>query len=193
MNGYTFRGINSVIFIVVSHIHWGHLIKERICSHPSKFFPLRVDPILKDCPPGKQTGHAICLPLKTWRKNKSAAGIAWCPATALTSSKVTVLHLCMSSVMLYICTKFCEIIWNDITVIEWTWFLYWKLQRGIILQKRYNFHTNHIQTYEVALNRKKCRRTNSSQSKYGHTCICTMLREIISNRIKVIQPTQFLY
>ena len=26
-------------------------------------------------------------------------------------------------VMLYICTKFCETIWNDIKVIEWTWFL----------------------------------------------------------------------
>ena len=37
--------------------------------------------------------------------------------------------------MLYICTKFWEIIWNDIKVIEWTWFLYWKFQRGIILQK----------------------------------------------------------
>ena len=38
-------------------------------------------------------------------------------------------------VMLYICTKFCEIILNDIKVIERTWFPYWKLQRGIILQK----------------------------------------------------------
>ena len=65
----------------------------------------------------------------------SAAGIAWCPATALTSSEVTVLILARRPVMLYICTKFCEIIWNDIKVIEWTWFLYWKLPRGIILQK----------------------------------------------------------
>ena len=38
-------------------------------------------------------------------------------------------------VMLYISTKFCEIISNGIKVIELTWFLYWKLQRGIILQK----------------------------------------------------------
>ena len=30
MNGHTFRGSNSVIFIVVSHINWGHLKKERI-------------------------------------------------------------------------------------------------------------------------------------------------------------------
>ena len=38
-------------------------------------------------------------------------------------------------VMLYISTKFCEIISNGIKVIEWTRFLYWKLQRGIIQQK----------------------------------------------------------
>ena len=67
--------------------------------------------------------------------NKSAAGIAWCPATMLTSSEVTVLNLCTSSSHALYCTKFWEIIWNDIKVIEWTWFLYWKLQREIILQK----------------------------------------------------------
>ena len=38
-------------------------------------------------------------------------------------------------IMLYISTKFCEIISNGIKVIEWTGFLYWKLQRGIIPQK----------------------------------------------------------
>ena len=48
---------------------------------------------------------------------------------------VTVFNLCTSSVMLYISTKFCEIISNGIKVIEQTWFLYWKLQRGIIPQK----------------------------------------------------------
>ena len=37
-------------------------------------------------------------------------------------------------IMLYISTKFCEIISNGIKVIEWTGFLYWKLQRGIIPQ-----------------------------------------------------------
>ena len=35
-------------------------------------------------------------------------------------------------VMLYISTKFCEIILNGIKVIKRTRFLYWKLQRGII-------------------------------------------------------------
>ena len=38
-------------------------------------------------------------------------------------------------VMLYISTKFCEIISNGIKVIEWTRFLYLKLQRRIIPQK----------------------------------------------------------
>ena len=47
----------------------------------------------------------------------------------------TVVNLCMSSVMLYISTKFCEIISNGIKVTEQTRFLYWKFQRGIIPQK----------------------------------------------------------
>ena len=38
-------------------------------------------------------------------------------------------------VMLYISTKFCEIILKGIKVIERTRFLYWKFQRGIIPQK----------------------------------------------------------
>ena len=38
-------------------------------------------------------------------------------------------------VMLYISTKFYDIISNGIKVIERTPFLYWKLQRGIIPQK----------------------------------------------------------
>ena len=38
-------------------------------------------------------------------------------------------------VMLFIFTKFCEIISYGIKVIEWTQFLYWKLQREIIPQK----------------------------------------------------------
>ena len=94
-------------------------------------------------------------------------------------------------VMLYICTKFCEIIWNDIKVIEWTWFLYWKLQRGLILQK----DTISILTiYKITKWHKteKYRRSNSSQSKNGHTFICTKFRDIISNRIKVIELTRFL-
>ena len=39
-------------------------------------------------------------------------------------------------VMLYICAKFHEIILNGIKIIERTQFLYGKLQRGIIPQKK---------------------------------------------------------
>ena len=42
VNGYTFRGSNSVIFISASHMNWGHLIKERICSHLSAMHPFYV-------------------------------------------------------------------------------------------------------------------------------------------------------
>ena len=38
--------------------------------------------------------------------------------------------------MLYICDKFCEIISNVIKVIKGTQFLYCKLQRGLITQKK---------------------------------------------------------
>ena len=53
--------------------------------------------------------------------------------TAKNVERVTVNN--QSLVMLYISTKFCEIILNSIKVIERTLFLYGKLQRGIILQK----------------------------------------------------------
>ena len=67
-----------------------------------------------------------------------------------------------------------------------------KITKGNNSAKRYNFHTNHIQNYEVAQNRKKCRRSNSSHSKSGHTFIFTKFRKIITNRIKVIERTQYL-
>ena len=43
---------------------------------------------------------------------------------------MTVVYLCTLSGHALISTKFCEIISNGIKVIERTWFLYWKLQRG---------------------------------------------------------------
>ena len=55
--------------------------------------------------------------------------------SAKNADVATVDNLCTSSVMLYISTKFCEIIWNGIKVIEWTRFLLGKLQRGLIPQK----------------------------------------------------------
>ena len=50
-------------------------------------------------------------------------------------SGVTIFNLCKMAGLLYICTKFHEIISNGIKVIERTRFLYGKLQRGIIPQK----------------------------------------------------------
>ena len=70
-------------------------------------------------------------------------------------------------VMLYICSKFCEIIWNDIKVIEWTWFLYWKLQRGI-LQK----DTISILTTELLLGIFKKEPTPPFCSEKGATVFC---------------------
>ena len=56
VNGYTFRGSNSAIFILTFFLNGGLLLKEKICSYRSKFFPLRVDPIFKRLYfPGKQT------------------------------------------------------------------------------------------------------------------------------------------
>ena len=58
------------------HVHYDHfvalllnrvqLLKERICSQRSKFFPLRVGPIPEGFPcPGKQTrSHRSCFPSK---------------------------------------------------------------------------------------------------------------------------------
>ena len=50
-------------------------------------------------------------------------------------SGMTIFNLCNMADLLYICTKFREIISNGIKVIERTQFLYGKLQRGIIPQK----------------------------------------------------------
>ena len=46
LNGYTFRGSKSVIFIFTYYLIRVPLVKRKICSHGSEFFPLRVDSIL---------------------------------------------------------------------------------------------------------------------------------------------------
>ena len=79
-------------------------------------------------------------------------------------------------VMLYICAKFPEIISNGIKVIEWTQFLYGKLQRGIIPPK--------MQVDQPFLISANC-----LVILYISTKFC----EIISNGIKVIERTRFLY
>ena len=78
--------------------------------------------------------------------------------------------------MLYISTKFCDIISNGIKVIERTQFLYWKIQRGIILPK--------MQVESKLL---------ISASQLVMFYICANFHEIILNGIKDIERTQFLY
>ena len=67
-----------------------------------------------------------------------------------------------------------------------------KITKGNYSAKRYN---SILTTYKITKSHKtekKCRRSNSSQLKYGHTFICTKFREIISNCIKVIERTRYL-
>ena len=79
-------------------------------------------------------------------------------------------------VMLYICTKFHEIILIGIKFIERTQFLYGKLQRGIIPQKNVDGVTVLISACRLVI-----------------LYICAKFHEIISNGIKVIVWTRFLY
>ena len=91
------------------------------------------------------SGHALYLCQVSWNNLKryqsyrvdtiSIAKITKGNNSAKNAGGATVVNLCMSPVMLYIPTKFCEIISNGNKVIERTRFLYWKLQRGIIPQK----------------------------------------------------------
>ena len=78
--------------------------------------------------------------------------------------------------MLYICAKFREIISNGIKVLEWTQFLYGKLQRGIIPPK--------LQVEQPLL---------ISARRLVMVYISTKFCEIISNGIKIIEWTLFLY
>ena len=81
----------------------------------------------------------------------------------------TVLISACPLVMLYICAKFREIISNSIKVIEWTQFLYGKLQRGIIPPKMQVEQPLLISACPLVM-------------LYSSTKFC----EIISNGIKVI-------
>ena len=78
--------------------------------------------------------------------------------------------------MLYICAKLHEIISNDIKVIERTQFLYGKLQRGIIPRKMLVEWPLLICARHLVMH-----------------YISTAFYEIISNGIKVIERTRFLY
>ena len=78
--------------------------------------------------------------------------------------------------MLYICAKFREIISNSMKIIEWTQFLYGKLQRGIVTPKMQVERPLLISAHRLVM-------------LYISTKFC----EIISNGIKVIELTLFLY
>ena len=78
--------------------------------------------------------------------------------------------------MLYICSKFHDIISNNIKVIDWTQFLYGKLQREIFPPEM---------QVEGPLLISACRMV----MLYISTKFC----DIISNGIKVIEWTRFLY
>ena len=91
-------------------------------------------------------------------------------------SGVTTFNLCKMAGHALYCTKFCEIIWNGIKVIEQTPFLYRKLQRGIIPPK--------MQVEQLFL---------ISARRLIMLYISTKFREIISNGIKVIEWSGFLY
>ena len=70
MYGYTFRGNNSVTFSFASLLNRGQLSKERICSSKSKFYRLRVDPILELLHhPEKQKGSLESLKVCKWKQN----------------------------------------------------------------------------------------------------------------------------
>ena len=65
VNGYTFRGSSSAGFLFAFFFNRGQLLKERICSSRSKFFPLRVDLLLKGfrCLWKQSGSHKSCSPL----------------------------------------------------------------------------------------------------------------------------------
>ena len=81
----TLSGEATLLVSLLPHINWGHLVMERICSHWSKFFPLREDPILgRLCPLDKQTeSHDNCLPLKTWLEKDRGVPIYSCTLNLL--------------------------------------------------------------------------------------------------------------
>ena len=57
MNGFDFRGRDSVIFMSASLFHFVQLLKERVSSDKSNFFLIGGDPIVDGvCHQGEQTG-----------------------------------------------------------------------------------------------------------------------------------------
>ena len=57
VNGFNIKGSNSVIFILASFLNGSYLSKERICPFWSKFFPLRINPILERLSQPRETNR----------------------------------------------------------------------------------------------------------------------------------------
>ena len=54
---YSFRGYNSASFLFAILLNGNQILKERICSSRSKFFPLRVDSLLEGLHPPALSRH----------------------------------------------------------------------------------------------------------------------------------------
>ena len=86
VNGYSFRVSNPAIFSFAFLLNGNRLLKGRICSCRSKFFPLSVDPVLEGSrSPVKQMDHRNCT-----RFFKSGGNMAVYPCTLrLPSSSIS--------------------------------------------------------------------------------------------------------
>ena len=73
MNWYTYRGSNSSVFNFASLVIRGQLLKARICSFQSRFFPFRDDPHFVKVSSLREANRKLqsCSPWKngekTWR------------------------------------------------------------------------------------------------------------------------------
>ena len=92
--------------------------------------------------------------------------------SAKNADGASLVNLCMSSVMLYISAKFCEIFSNGIKVKEWIQ----KITKG-------NNSAKNVDGVTVLI----------SAPFLVMLYISTKFCDIISNRIKVIERTRFLY
>ena len=81
---YIFRGSYYASFGLIYLLNVDQLLKERICSHRSKFFPLRVDPVLEElCNWGSRQEVAKPVSFFSSPERNSRRAIALPPALAL--------------------------------------------------------------------------------------------------------------
>ena len=79
-----FQGKQLLFSFLASNLIRGQLLKKRICSSRSKFFPLTVDPILKGLHESKQeVTEVVPLCQKKWQKIWSVSNHPIMPDTCL--------------------------------------------------------------------------------------------------------------